>query len=66
MNGPAPPTSASEPSCPAGDSTNGGTDTEMLTWLDDQSRYGVAAHARVTGQIVCEAASSCCGEHTAM
>ena len=31
-----------------------GTDVEILTWLDDHSRYAlnVSAHARVTGQIV--------------
>jgi transposase InsO family protein len=32
----------------------GGTDTEILTWLDDHSRYAlrVTAHRRVTGPIV--------------
>jgi transposase InsO family protein len=31
-----------------------GTDTEVLTWLDDHSRYAlrVSAHARVTGPVV--------------
>jgi transposase InsO family protein len=31
-----------------------GTDTEILSWLDDHSRYAlhVTAHARVTGKIV--------------
>ena len=32
----------------------GGTDTEILTWLDDHSRYAlsVTAHHRVTGPAV--------------
>ena len=31
-----------------------GADTEIITWLDDHSRYAlhVTAHARVTGPIV--------------
>ena len=31
-----------------------GTDTEILTWLDDHSRYALSltAHARVTGPVV--------------
>ena len=35
-------------------STKSGTDSEILTWLDDCSRYAlsVTAHARVTGPIV--------------
>jgi transposase InsO family protein len=39
---------------PLADGTLGGTDTEILTWLDDHSRYAlhVSAHHRVTGPIV--------------
>ena len=53
------PTSASRPSCPTrpGSPTSptsaspDGTDAEILTWLDDHSRYAlsVTAHRRVTG-----------------
>ena len=41
----------------------GGTDTEILTWLDDHSRYAlsVTAHARVTGPIVLLAFRAACG-----
>ena len=42
-----------------------GTDTEILTWLDDHSRYAlsVTAHARVTGPIVLLAFRAACGAH---
>ena len=42
-----------------------GTDTEVLTWLDDHSRYAlsVTAHARVTGPIVLLAFRAACGAH---
>jgi transposase InsO family protein len=42
-----------------------GTDTEILTWLDDHSRYAlsVTAHARVTGPAVLLAFRSACGQH---
>ena len=40
-------------------------DTEVLTWLDDHSRYAlsVTAHARVTGPIVLLAFRAACGAH---
>ena len=43
----------------------GGTGTEILTWLDDHSRYAlsVTAHARVTGPAVLLAFRSACGQH---
>ena len=43
----------------------GGTDTEVLTWLDDHSRYALSltAHARVTGPIVLLAFRAACGQH---
>ena len=39
-----------------------GTDTEILTWIDDHSRYAlsVTAHARVTGPIVLAAFRAAC------
>jgi transposase InsO family protein len=42
-----------------------GTDTEILTWLDDHSRYAlsVTAHARVTGPAVLLAFRAACGKH---
>ena len=42
-----------------------GTDTEILTWLDDHSRYAlsVTAHARVTGPGVLQAFRSACEQH---
>lgn len=42
-----------------------GTDTEILTWLDDHSRYAlsVTAHARVTGPAVLLAFRSACEQH---
>ena len=43
----------------------GGTGIEILTWLDDHSRYAlsVTAHARVTGPAVLLAFRSACGQH---
>jgi len=43
----------------------GGHDAEILTWLDDHSRYAlsVTAHARVTGPIVLQAFRAVCAEH---
>jgi transposase InsO family protein len=43
----------------------GGTDTEILTWLDDHSRYAlsVTAHARVTGPAVLQAFRAACAQH---
>jgi transposase InsO family protein len=40
----------------------GGADTEILTWLDDHSRYAlsVTAHRRVTGPIVLAAFRAAC------
>jgi transposase InsO family protein len=42
-----------------------GTDTEILTWLDDHSRYAltVTAHHRVTGPIVLNAFRSAVAQH---
>jgi transposase InsO family protein len=42
-----------------------GTDTEILTWLDDHSRYAlsVTAHARVTGTAVLLAFRAACEQH---
>jgi transposase InsO family protein len=42
-----------------------GTDTEILSWLDDHSRYGlsVTAHPRVTGPIVLAAFRDAYGQH---
>ena len=39
----------------------GGRDVEVLSWLDDHSRYAlrVTAHVRVTGSIVLDASFSC-------
>jgi transposase InsO family protein len=47
--------------CPLAD----GSDTEVLTWLDDHSRYAlsVTAHRRVTGPIVLQAFRAVCAEH---
>ena len=66
-SGPSPPTSASKPISPTSvgspispttrltrpDAT-AGADTEILTWIDDCSRYllSVTAHRRITGPIV--------------
>ena len=43
-----------------------GTDTEILTWLDDHSRYAlsVTAHARVTGPAVLQAFRAACAQHS--
>ena len=43
----------------------GGTDTEILTWLDDHSRYAlsVTAHHRVTGPIVLAAFRAATAAH---
>ncbi len=43
----------------------GGTGTEILTWLDDHSRYAlrVTAHRRVTGPIVVAAFRAACAQH---
>jgi transposase InsO family protein len=43
----------------------GGRETEILSWLDDHSRYAlsVTAHARVTGPIVLAAFRAACGRH---
>ena len=42
-----------------------GTDTEILTWLDDHSRYAlsVTAHHRVTGSIVVDTFTRACDTH---
>jgi len=42
-----------------------GTDTEILTWLDDHSRYvlSLTAHARVSGADVLQAFRAACGQH---
>jgi transposase InsO family protein len=42
-----------------------GTDSEILTWLDDHSRYAlsVTAHHRVTGAIVLAAFRGACTQH---
>src|SRR5215469_12605909 len=43
----------------------GGTDTEILTWLDDHSRYAlrVTAHHAVTGPIVLQEFRAACAAH---
>jgi len=45
----------------------GGTGCEILTWIDDHSRYAlsVTAHARVTGPIVLAAFRAACDKHGA-
>jgi transposase InsO family protein len=42
-----------------------GTDTEIITWLDDHSRYAlhVSAHARITGKIVLTTFRDTCSAH---
>ena len=42
-----------------------GTDTEIITWLDDHSRYAlhVTAHSRVTGRIVVDTFTETAGQH---
>ena len=44
-----------------------GTDTEILTWLDDRSRcvLSLTAHARVTGPAVLQAFRAACAQHGA-
>ncbi len=43
----------------------GGTDVEIITWLDDHSRYALhlSAHHRVTGPIVLSTFQTAIGEH---
>ena len=43
----------------------GGGGTEILTWLDDHSRYAlsVTAHSRVTGPAVLQAFREACAQH---
>ena len=43
----------------------GGTDAEILTWLDDHSRYAlrVTAHRSVTGPVVLAAFRAACTQH---
>jgi transposase InsO family protein len=43
----------------------GGADTEILTWLDDHSRYALSltAHHRVTGPAVLQAFRAACAQH---
>jgi transposase InsO family protein len=43
----------------------GGQDSEILTWLDDHSRYALSltAHARVTGPAVLVAFRTACEQH---
>jgi transposase InsO family protein len=45
----------------------GGAETEILSWLDDHSRYAlrVTAHQRVTGPIVCDAFRAAVAAHGA-
>ncbi len=68
------PTCGSPPSCPtsAGSLTShyplaGGADTEILTWLDDHSRYvlSLTAHIRVTGPAVLAAFRAAVAVHGA-
>jgi transposase InsO family protein len=42
-----------------------GADVEIITWLDDHSRYAlhVSAHPRVTATIVRDTFRTCCAEH---
>jgi len=43
----------------------GGQETEILSWIDDHSRYAlsVTAHARITGPIVLHAFRTACARH---
>jgi transposase InsO family protein len=43
----------------------GGQETEILTWIDDHSRYAlsITAHNRVTGPIVLETFRAACARH---
>jgi hypothetical protein len=45
----------------------GGTGTEILSWLDDHSRYAlsVTAHVRVTGPLVLAAFRAACDRYGA-
>ena len=47
------------------DGTPAGTDTEILTWLDDHSRYAlhVSAHRRINGRIVLDTFRDTAAEH---
>jgi len=47
------------------DGTPAGTDIEILTWLDDHSRYAlhVSAHRRITGRIVLDTFRDTAAEH---
>ena len=47
------------------DGTATGTDTEILTWLDDHSRYAlhVTAHPRITGRIVVDTFTETAAQH---
>ena len=42
-----------------------GSDTEIITWLDDHARYAlhVTAHTRITGRIVLETFTETAGQH---
>ena len=42
-----------------------GTDTEIITWLDDHSRYAlsVTVHRRITGPIVVDTFNQTCADH---
>ena len=42
-----------------------GADTEIITWLDDHSRYAlsVTAHRRITGPIVVDTFNQTCADH---
>ena len=42
-----------------------GADTEIITWLDDHSRYAlsVTVHWRITGPIVVDTFNQTCAEH---
>ena len=42
-----------------------GTDVEIITWLDDHSRYAlhISAHARITAKIVAAAFTETAGQH---
>jgi len=47
------------------DGTPTGTDTEIITWLDDHSRYAlhVSVHPRVTGRIVVDTFTGTAAQH---
>jgi transposase InsO family protein len=50
---------------PLADGTPGGEDTEIITWLDDHSRYAlhVTAHHRITGRIVVDTFTEPAAQH---